>query len=124
MGVESYMKRVAKQTAVYWGTPVADKFGKNSFVIPIEIKCLWSDKKELMIDDNGKETISKAVVYVLQDLDEQGMLFLGLLTDLTTAQKDDPAKVKNAYEIRQFLKIPSLTNTRRFNRKVLLWQRQ
>ncbi len=123
MGIESYMKRVTKQTAVYWSTPVADKFGKNSFTTPVEIKCLWSDKKQLMVDDNGKETFSKAVVYVLQDLDEQGMLFLGVLKDLTTAQKADPAKVKNAYEIRQFLKIPSLTNIRRFNRKVLLWQK-
>jgi len=123
MSVETYMKRVAKQTAVYWSSPVADKFAKNSFATPVEIKCLWNDKKEMLSNDQGKEVFSKATVYVVQDLDEQGMLFLGGLTDLNAGEQADPTTVKNAYEIKQFMKIPSLTSTKKFTRKALLWQR-
>ena len=120
MSIETYMKRICKQTAVYWGTPTPDKFAKNSFATPIEIKCFWSNKTEMITDNAGKEIVSRATFYVFQDLDEQGMLFFGVLDDLTVAEKADPTKVKKAFEIKQFLKIPSLLNTRKFNRRVML----
>ena len=44
-------------------------------------------------------------------------------TDLTVGEQADPTTVKNAYEIKQFFKTPSLINTKKFNRIAMLWQR-
>ena len=119
-GVEIYMTRVCVNTAVYWAAPVSDRFGEKSYDAGAEIKCLWNEKIVLFIDKEGKETASKAEIYVLEDLDNQGMLFLGVLTDLDAGEIADPKTVKNAFEIKQFKKIPSLVFNGEFGRKVFI----
>jgi hypothetical protein len=116
MSIERYLKKVCFQTSVYWSTPTAGNDGSTTFATPVEIKSLWKEKKELIIDTHGKEVVSNSMIYVLQDLDENGMLFLGGLSDLTAAQKSDPRKVKNAYEIKKFIKTPSLHLKGQFSR--------
>jgi len=123
MGIEATLKRLAKQTAVYWSSPTAGADGSNSFSTGVEIKCIWLDTKEKVIDNNGKEVVGSGAVYVLQDLDEEGMLFLGSLSDLTAAEKLDPKLVSMASEIRIFKKTPSLHLSGKFIRKALLWRR-
>lgn len=97
MAVESFIKRKAKQTAVYWAASGKNVQAKKTYTTGVEIKCVWIQDRELMVKDEGKETVSKATVYVNQDLTEQGMLYLGTLDDLTSAQKSDPTKVKKAH---------------------------
>ncbi len=120
MSIEAFMKRFCKNTAVYWSTPTSNNDGSNSYAAPVEISCFWREKLERLTDNNGDEVISKATVYILQDLDEQGMLFLGELTDLTQAQKDNPRTVARAYEVKRFLKTPSMYLNGEFNRRALL----
>lgn len=120
MSIDAYMKNICNDIAVYWGTPVADKFGAFTFATPVEIQCLWKGKVVLIRDDEGREIVSKAKVYVTQDLDEHGMLFHGILDDLTAAQKSDPRKVSSAYEIKTFMKVPSLHLKNQFNRSAIL----
>ena len=119
-GLDSYMKRMCIYTAVYWKTPVADKYGAFSFDDPVEIKCLWKDKITLIRNNEGREVTTMAKVYVLEDLDESGMLFNGTLNDLTTAQKSDPKTIPSAYEIKKFLTTPSIYLKNEFNRAALL----
>lgn len=118
--IERYVKRIAKQTAVYWGSPTSREDGSNQYTTPIEIRCLWKDDKQLIPDRDMREVSVKALVYVFQDLDEQGMLFLGCLNDLTTAQKADPRRVPRAYEITRFVKTPSLYMRGQFNRQAYI----
>lgn len=118
--IEKYIKRISKQTAVYWAAPTPREDGSNSYDTPVEIKCLWKDTSQFSPDRDIREVFVKALVYVTQDLDEQGMLFLGTLADLTTAQKNDPRLVSRAYEITKFVKIPSLHLAGAFNRHAII----
>lgn len=120
MSIEAYMKRVCTDTAVYWGTPTADEYAAYSFTDPVEISCLWKETTEMIRDDAGREIVARAEVWVLQDLDEHGMLYHGELADLNTGEEDDPREILNAYEIKRFLKTPSLHLPGEFNRKVML----
>lgn len=120
MSIETYIKRICKDTAVYWGSPAFSSAGHPTFADPVEVECFWNAKIQLFRDDSGRETASRAEVFVTQDLDDHGMLYHGTLDDLTTAQKDDPRKVSTAYEIRRFIKKPSLHLSDNYMRKALL----
>lgn len=93
-------------TAVYWGTPASDGYGGRTFADPMEINCRWEQKQELFIDATGQQQISRAVVYLDQDVDLGGYLYLGILDDLDSAPI--PEDVAGSYEIRGFSSIPSL----------------
>ncbi len=120
MSIQAYLKRITNDTAVYWPSPVAGADGSNSFGTPVEIKCFWESSIDLTLEINGKEVVARAKVHVVVDLDEEGMLFHGKLIDLTTAQKANPKKVSRAYEIKRFIKTPSLPIKTVFNRVVIL----
>lgn len=116
-GRSNFITRQLNQTAVYWGTPVADGWGGRSFASGIEIAVRWEHKAQAFVDALGQETVSRAVVYADQDFDIGGYLYLGELADLSSAP--DPKDSSSAYEIRQFEKTPDLGGTR-FIRRALL----
>ncbi|KKM06754.1 hypothetical protein LCGC14_1740830 [marine sediment metagenome] len=120
MSIERFIKRlIKKDTAVYWGPETSLRFdGTPVFSDPVEIGCFWVNAAETFTDDNGKEFISTASVYVVLDLVQEGMLFHGVLDDLSTAQKADPRTVHAAYFIKVFEKTPSLKFG--YSRKVML----
>lgn len=95
-----------KQTAVYWANPANDGYGGRTFDEAIEISVRWEEKQELFIDSNGQEVRSNAVVYVSQDLDMGGYLYLGEQSDLSSAENADPLIIDAAHEIRGWSKIP------------------
>lgn len=115
-GIDRFLKKIAKDVAVYWGNPTVSGDGSNRYDDPIEIDVLWKGKEDLVRSLNAKEGVGRAVVYVTVDLDEQGMLYHGRLTDLTDAQKADPRKVKKAFEITRFFKVPSMYLQGQYNR--------
>ena len=120
MGIEAYMKVRCTDTAVYWSSPVSNAGGTMTFAAPVEISCLWTGKRELYRDDEGREVACKATVYLLQELDDHGMVYKGELVDLSAGEKSDPRIVNDAREIKLFIKTPSLNTVGQFNRKVLL----
>jgi len=119
MGIESFIVRLCKQTAVYWGDPTNDGYGGQTFgsKYPEEINCRWEDHREVFTDAQGNELVSRAVVYVTEDVDEEGWLYLG---DLDSTIDEDPKNVDGAYKIRRFDKSPALGSTNEFLRKVYL----
>ncbi len=124
MSIESYMNRRCVDTAVYWGTPIPDRHGQMGFAAPVEIKCLWLEVEELVRTDDGKEIISNASVYVIQDLGKNGMLYHGTLADLSAGEEADPKTVVDAYEIKRFVKTPSINLVGEFSRKAMVgWRR-
>lgn len=105
------------QAAVYWSTPVNDGYGGRTFAAAVEIVCRWEQRQELFIDAAGQEKTSKAIVYLSQDVDLGGYLYLGTLASLGASPV--PNTVAAAFEIRGFGKIPNIRATE-YERKVWL----
>ena len=114
------------QTCVFWGSPAEDGYGGKTFAEPVELSCRWEEKTQLIRLDDGNEISSRAVVYVLQDVDVEGMMYLGTLDDLyditesSAGALDNPKEFDGAYVIKKFEKSPVLHNTTEFIRKVWL----
>ncbi len=107
------------QTATYWGSPTPLGFGDRSYDTPIEVNVRWEERQEIFVDATGREQKSKAVVYVDQDVDLQGLLFLGGLDDLTSAEEGAPTSVESVHEIRGYKNVPRLDG-QEFERKAWL----
>ena len=127
MGIADFVSRLCEQDAVYWGNPQDNGYGGFTYDDPVEIKCRWEDSNEVISmagqDRKGRELVSKAQVWVVQDVDEEGYLYLGTLdsTDaLSSAEEADPASVYGAYKILKFEKTPEHRRSNKFIRKAYL----
>ena len=120
MGIADLMTRNCAQTAVYWGNPVNDGYGGFTFDTPIEVACRWEDRIGQFTARNGEQIYTKATVYVLQDVEEGGWVYLGTLADIATEDTDKPKTIDTAYEIKRFDKLPGLGSTTEFVRKAYL----
>ena len=119
MGVLDTVIKHCTQTAVYWGTPVKDGYGGFAFDAPVEILCRWEDRIGQFTSRRGDQVYSKATIYVLQDLEEDGWLFLGELDDLPS-DTSQPKGIDDVYEVKRFDKLPALGSTTEFVRKAYL----
>lgn len=113
-----FPERNLNQTCVYWSAPVNDGYGGYTWATPVELDCRWVLKTNVLMSVNGRELVSTVEVRVKQDVDEEGMMWLGNLTDLTLAQQADPIEA-GAFQIKSFSKVPTLDATR-FSRKAYL----
>lgn len=124
MGIVTNIERLCTQTAVYWGTPVNDGYGGRTYADPVEISCRWEDREEAitMLGEDRKaiEYVTQSIVYTLQDVDKEGLLYLGDLTDLDSAEEENPETVSGAHKIKRFDKTPALGSTNDFIRKAYL----
>jgi hypothetical protein len=115
MSITSFIKRVCVQTAVYWAAPSSDGYN-DVYGTPVEVACRWDGSTKLITDGKGDETVAIAKVLVTQDLEIDGLLYLGALSGLTPAQKSDPATIPEAYKIKKFDKNPLFRKTDKFVR--------
>jgi hypothetical protein len=81
----------------------------------------------LIRQDDGIEISSRAIVYVLQDVDLEGMMYLGTLDDLydialesSAGALSNPKEFDKVWVIKKFEKFPALGSTTDFVRKVWL----
>lgn len=111
-------RKILKQDAVYWAPGVLGDNGELTFAAPVQIKVRWTDDALVFINAMGREETSSAVVYVDRDLELEGALRLGTLSDidLNAAPIYDNDGV---WRIKQRKKIPD-RRARRFLRKVFL----
>lgn len=116
----SFPSRNLNQKAVYWGSPTPNGSGGFTWADPVEIDCRWVASNEQIFSGNGDQIISRARVTVNQDLDEQGVLFLGEIAELTIAQKANPKTLSSAFSIKKFDKVPTISKPIRFSRKAFL----
>lgn len=85
----------------YWAaTP--DGYGGFSFAAPIHISGRWEDKTVNTIAANGDAIISQAIVYVDRDLEINGYLIRGSVSD------PDPTLLNGAYRISRIDKTPNI----------------
>ena len=115
----SFLTRNLKQDFVYWGNPQPDGLGGYTFDDYVQLKCRWEDRNVKFTNPNGDEEVSKAIIYLAQDVEMKGWLFLGVLSDISSANQDAPQNITGAYEIRAFNKIPNIKATD-FLREALL----
>lgn len=106
------------QTVVFWGTPSADGYGGFTYADPVELNARWEDRQELFINAQGREELSRAIVYVDADVEAGGYLYLGELDDFDSSAPV-PTENASAYMIKAFQKIPNLRATD-YQRKVWL----
>ncbi len=124
MSIEKFIRKVCVQTAVYWPAPTADGYGGMSYGEAVELKppngVRWDDVAEVLSDGKGKQIVSKAKVLTSADVQEQGMLYLGGLADLTEDEKADPRLVERAFEIKRFDRVPMVMSDEIFIRTAYL----
>lgn len=97
--------------AVYWAPPTNDGWGKPTFADPVEIDCRWEDTSKLFMSKEGKETVSRSIIYTETALELDGYLWKGEEADLDSDEGEDPRKLDKAYIIRSVAATPSIDGT-------------
>ena len=124
MGILKFVSDVCVQTAVYWGVPKPDGYGGTSYDDPIELSppngVRWDDQVEVITNSQGEEITSQARVLLLQEVEPEGLLWLGRLEDLTQSQKDDPSQIEDARKIQRVDENPLFQSTDEFVRQAYL----
>jgi len=126
MSIGAIIERNCSQLCVYWGNPKNDGRGGYTFDEPVELACKWEEMKQLVTDSKGNTITSRATVYLTIDVEEEGMLYNGTLDDIYDEYEsssnaiDDPRKIKGAFVIKKFDKIPALGSDSVFLRKAYL----
>jgi len=113
MAIQTFIERICKQTAVYWGDPVNDGYGAKTYADPVEVKVRWDETYQVVKNNLGEEVNADAAVLTPIDLAIEGMLYLGELTDIDSGDLATPIDVDGAYEIlgREKVSMPlSLTD--------------
>ena len=107
-GRSTLISGLLQQTAVYWAAGTNDGYGGRTFPDPSEVAVRWEDRQEVFVDAQGRESVSKSVVYSASALVVGGYLYLGSLDDLDSSEEADPLSVGAAYEIMSRASSPSL----------------
>lgn len=117
--ITDFISRRAVQTIVYWGGPTPDGYGGYTFDEAVEISGRWEQATEVITSADGEEILSQARVFITQDVDEDGYMYLGEIDDLDS-NHEDPREIDGALRIVASTKIPALGSTDRFMRKAHL----
>lgn len=123
--IERVIRRFCVETAVYWGNPQNDGYGGFTYDDPVEIQCRWEYVTEVnlgWIGLSGNTFLPKGSVLVTQDLDKQGRLYKGSLSDFdSTVDTSNPANIADTWIIHRFDKIPFVRKTNQFVRICYLY---
>ena len=116
MSITGFIKKVAVQSAVYWGTPVNNGYGGYTFATPRVIKCRWDDMQRIYTGQDGQQVQQKAKVLVnsTDELIVKGWLMLGTLDDLELIDSgtyQQPSNAIGAYQIIGVDKVPLIRST-------------
>lgn len=96
------------QAATYWPKTGVDEFNKTILGESDEICVRWQEKIDRFKNEDGKELISKAIVYTDKEVFTDDYLFLGESNEV------DPTVDDRAYIIKMVEKSINLTNTKSF----------
>lgn len=119
-GVEKLLTKRLTQTAVYWANPVNNGFGSNTYDDPIEIKCRWEDKDQILSEDAQEKEITRAIVFVDRKVKVNELLWLGTLNDLDSEQEVDPSTITNIGIVKRCEDTPRLGSNDVFLHKAFL----
>lgn len=96
------LSRNYDEAITYWGAPVPDGEGGETFSAPVPLLGRWEDRNDEFNTATGETLISRSTVFVNQDLQIGGYLYRG------TSVAASPTSVLEAQEIKAFIKVPSV----------------
>lgn len=102
-------QRNLKQVLTYWAPSAKDStnlYGKPTSSAPVQLQCRWEDRTEELASKNGVQFISRSRVFVNEQVDIDGYIFLGV------SAQADPVNEKEAKEIQQVARQPDLRGLR------------
>ncbi len=120
MSIGRFIQKWCHTPCIYWGNPQEDGYGSYTFDDPEDIMCRWEESTQLIIDQNGDKVVSRAVIYLSQPLQYNGLVKLGSVEDLDSVEAADPSLLEDAYTIKRVEKIPDLRNPSVFLYRVSL----
>lgn len=120
MSLIDHIEQLYTETIVYWGNPTNDGFGAFTFDDPVEIKCRWENKEQIVSKADEKAVIFRSIIFVLQDVDTDGLIWRGSLDDLTDTQEADPRNISDIMIIKRFEKTPAIRAQNSYLRKAFL----
>lgn len=106
------LTRMRKQAAVYWAPAGLDRHGKATFAEAVQLDggVRWEDVVEEFTDaTTGAKELSNCRVYVGEDLQVGGVLWLGTLASVTYLT--EPLRNEKAYRVRRFDSVPNIRAT-------------
>lgn len=106
----SFTKRNLKQVITIFSVTGVDVYGTPTYS-PRASKGRWEDSQVKFVDDLGIESLSTAVVFLIEDVELGNYLLLGASTSTTL-----PAAAR---EVKSFSKIPDI-RFKTFLRKAIL----
>lgn len=101
------------QTLTYWAPGALDLYGKMTYAAPVQKLCRWEEVSLTYQDKKGEERQSKTRIFLVDDLDIDGYVFLG------TSAATDPTQLDGAYEIQQKMRLPDLRAVRTMTTVIL-----
>lgn len=121
MSTPAFIKRLLTQTVVYWANPVNDGANGFTYDAPVELAARCEHKVELVVTEMGEEILSKAHIYMDQEVDEGEYIYLGTLDALESSPV--PSDTEKAMRVLAFEKIPQLGKSDSFIYKAYLNRR-
>lgn len=108
MSTPYFIKRHLNQTLVYWANPVNDGEGGYTFDDPVEIRGRCEYRVEMVRTETGEEQVSRARIYLEEELDTGGYIYLGSLDDSGIDTDSHPNDVDGSMRIFSQDKVPRL----------------
>jgi hypothetical protein len=96
-----FYKEKLHQKISYWAPATKDKWSDDTFSAPTTLNGLWFDRMEEFVDWRGDLAYSNATVYLDDEVELLGWLYLG------ETESTDPKNLKGAHPIRRVDKLPS-----------------
>lgn len=109
MSFKRWLKRAThKDYVVYWPRLGTNNYSESTFDEPVQLRCRWEDWKADFVDREGKIFVSKAKIFMDEQVAFGGRLYHGKLEDLV--DMDNPQKTAFALEIRQVQRQSNFEN--------------
>lgn len=99
--------------SITWWPVTRDVTGGPSFGSPTTLNANWQDRQIVYRNAKGDDAVSRATVFLTQDVDVGDYLYNGIST------ASDPSVLAGAYPVRQFSKIPDLRSLKYEHKAIL-----
>jgi hypothetical protein len=103
-GPKDRMAKRLKDKAVYWAPVPGGPGDGPGYAAPVQIKCRWEDRTQEIITEAGVTVKIMSSVISDRKLEEQGVLWLGPITGLTSTT--DPFAQPLAKRIEKITDVP------------------
>ena len=98
--------KMRRQRAVLWVMTGYGDNGQPTYSTAREIRVRWEEKTEEMTGVNTSKFVSKAMIYVGEDIPLRSILWLGKISQLTSIT--DPKLNDHAFELQRLDIIPTI----------------